>query len=128
MYKEVRLDGSTYEFEIGDEVYLPHEGEVINVIPYVSLDEMLVLMEMGETEGIESMRAMADKVCPIVSKIITSWTWTNGAGENMGKKGGNGKLFRPTDEDIRSLPVQEISWIINEFFALINGPEEENPQ
>jgi hypothetical protein len=125
MYPVIELSGDKYKIEYGGEEYFPHKGEIIRVTPAVGLDDLLALMRMSEVEGNETLHLLSDDACPILEKVIRGWTWTF-EDEPVGKKDGNGSIYRPSAEDLRGLPVEELVWIISEFFEQRNQGEEKN--
>jgi hypothetical protein len=134
-YPTVKVNSDGLKLEFKGHEWVPHEGEYVVFVPYLSAGDMLMLLEAwndlaeneGDAEASENIRVINKTVAPLLVKVIDHWTWHHPiTGDELGPKAGNEEVFRPRTEDIASLGFEEIGWLVNNFFAL--GEEGENPQ
>lgn len=119
----------------GEEEYKYHEGEEVNFICYLPFSDLTALIEYEEMAGQEDnerevMKFIRDHLSHSLESAIESWTWTNPrTGEVVGKPVGNGKVYKPTAEDICNFSIDEISYLVQAWFEEASGgTENPNPQ
>lgn len=128
----IKKESDDYKIKYAGEEYAPHAGEVVWFVPYLSTSKTLALLEATEKLDEESntgvVHLLNDQIAPILVEVIDHWTWTSPlTGEPLGKVDGS-KITRPDVEVIRSLSLDEISYLVGTYFDLRGGDEEENPQ
>jgi hypothetical protein len=129
----IKVESDDFVLKYAGEEYTPHEGEAVWFIPYLSTTKTLSLLQAMDQLDEESSSGMVsllhDQIAPILVEVISHWTWTSPrTGEPLGKVDGS-KIHRPDIEAVRSLSLDEVSYLVNAYFeARGEDKEEENPQ
>ena len=126
----VKRESDKYEVDVAGETLKPPEGECVEFIPYLSVHTALKLgnamgrLDEENVDMAESFRIISE-ISEILVGVIDHWTWTHVVtGEKMGET--IGKEYRPTEDDIKELSIDEVSYLVNEFFGAMSPPA--NPQ
>jgi len=126
----IKRASDEFEINIAGQAFKPHEGESVYFIPYLSVDKAVKLgdavtkLDEEEIGMAESFNIVSD-ISEILVDIIDHWDWTHPlTGEPIGKK--TGGEFKPSANDIKQLSVNEVNYLITEFFGAMS-PEENPP-
>jgi hypothetical protein len=131
-FPTVKRASDEFEIDVAGEKLRPHEGESVHFIPYLSVRKALILgnalstlgSEDEETSVSESFRVIGE-ISEILVGIIDHWDWTHPiTGEAVGKEIKGER--KPSTEDIQELSINEVTYLINEFFGAMS-PEENPP-
>jgi hypothetical protein len=130
----IKKESEDFKLTYAGEEYIPHAGEAVWFVPYLSTAKTLALLEatdkLDEESGSDVVKLLNDQIAPILVEVISHWTWTSPVtGEPLGKVAGS-KIYRPDVEAIRSLSLDEMSYLVGAYFETRGGDEdkEENPQ
>jgi len=129
----ITVPSDDFEIKIDEDVYHPHEGEVVTFKRKVSSSDLLMIAsasELHEKGGAGDMaRFFYEEACRVMQRAIFSWTWTDMyTGEPLGKPlGKKGEERVPSLEDIRELgATTELQYLLETWISTTRSTPEKN--
>lgn len=129
----ITVPSDDFEIEVGDETYHPHKGEVVTFKRKVTSKDLLTIAkasELQEEGGADKMaRFFHEEACPVLSRAIFSWTWTDmyteePLGEPLGKK--DSEERKVSVDELRELDVlSEVQYLLDKWLD-VTSVEEKN--
>lgn len=127
----IAVESDDFTMDFAGEEYTPHAGEQVRFVPYLSTSDTLKMLDAiegfdeDEVDTRHILRAISDKIIPILLKVIDCWTWTHVVtGDPLGVE--DGSTWRPTLAVLEDLSPSEQSYLIAAYFDARGGGEEED--
>ena len=127
----IKVESDDFTMDFAGEEYTPHTEEYVRFVPYLSTSDTLQMLDAiegfdeDEAETRDVLRAISDKIVPVLLKVIDCWTWTHVmTGAPLGVE--DGSIWRPTLSVLNDLSPSEQSYLISAYFEARGGKDEED--
>lgn len=107
----VKVASDNFEITDNESVLRPHAGEYVLFARRIRFDDLQLFLRVQDNENM--LQTTLTEICPVLLNGIYGWTWTDVVtGKPLGTVVDGVETWRPTLEDLYSLDINEINYLI----------------